>query len=110
MYLGVFVGRYLGVFAGRYLGVFAGLYSGIFVLSGYDVRASTLFTAVALCELLKSSASSLWPWSLQYVQQSRQAMANIQVYVHHCLSTACLFIRVVACPVLSLYARICINV
>ena len=79
MYLGVFVGRYLGVFAGRYLGVFAGLYSGIFVLSGYDVRASTLFTAVALCELLKSSASSLWPWSLQYVQQSRQAMRNIQV-------------------------------
>ena len=70
---------YLGVFVGRYLGVFAGLYSGAFVLTGYDVRASTLFTAVALCELLKSSASSLWPWSLQYAQQSRQAMRNIQV-------------------------------
>ena len=50
-----------------------------YTLLGGQCGASTVFTVLALCEVLRSSVSLLLPWGIQHYIETKAATHRIQV-------------------------------
>ena len=53
-----------------------------YILLGNTTSASTLFTTLALFEILRASVSLLLPWGIQYFMEAMGAVHRIQVRVY----------------------------